>query len=69
MKNLENVKKMMLQCVVINWDGTLVSSAAMIHQAYLKTMQAAAYPKYLLFRIRLQILFLWGRMILQIRKL
>ena len=40
MKNLENVKKMMLQCVVINWDGTLVSSAAMIHQAYLKTMQA-----------------------------
>ena len=40
MKNLEDVKKMMLQCVVINWDGTLVSSAAMIHQAYLKTMQA-----------------------------
>lgn len=40
MKNLENVKKMMLQCVVINWDGTLVSSAAMINQAYLKTMQA-----------------------------
>jgi hypothetical protein len=34
-----------------------------------RTFQAAAYPKYLLFRIRLQILFLWGRMILQIRKL
>ena len=39
MKSLENVKKMPLQCVVINWDRTLVSSTAMIHQAYLKTMK------------------------------
>lgn len=45
MKNLENVKKMMLQCVVINWDGTLVSSSHMIHEAYLRTMRALQLQK------------------------
>ena len=35
----------MLQCVVINWDGTLVSSSHMIHEAYLRTMRALQFQK------------------------
>lgn len=34
-----NLKNAMLQCVVFDWDGTLVTTEPQIHEAYLRTMK------------------------------